>query len=242
MGGRQGRAQGQGHRRGGCTARGPGAPASPRSQQTRSAGCWTTAPATCGPSGTRSSIWGTLSETCVAPSLLPVPAAPCAPPWQCTRLTRALPPAQVTSPAELAAAPRLVFPGVGAFGAAMRVLTDRGYVQPLRDYVQVRATSLPPRHGACSSTVAVAHTVVSRSPSPRRVAARSWASASACRSCLTAATSPAASRAWASSQGLCGASTLPPACRCLTSAGRGWPMKSHHVVKLQGGQYHDKVS
>ena len=41
---------------------------------------------------------------------------------------------------ELAAAPRLVFPGVGAFGAAMRVLTDRGYVQPLRDYVQVCAS------------------------------------------------------------------------------------------------------
>jgi hypothetical protein len=54
---------------------------------------------------------------------------------------------QVTSPAELAAAPRLVFPGVGAFGAAMKVLKERGYVQPLRDYVQVRN---PPPHAAPS--------------------------------------------------------------------------------------------
>jgi glutamine amidotransferase/cyclase len=44
----------------------------------------------------------------------------------------------VASPADLAAAPRLVFPGVGAFGTAMEVLRAKGYVQPLKDYVQAR--------------------------------------------------------------------------------------------------------
>ena len=44
----------------------------------------------------------------------------------------------VASPADLAASPRLVFPGVGAFGTAMEVLRAQGYVQPLKDYVQAR--------------------------------------------------------------------------------------------------------
>ena len=38
-------------------------------------------------------------------------------------------------PAELAAADAVVFPGVGSAPAAMTALTQRGLVQPLRDYV-----------------------------------------------------------------------------------------------------------
>ena len=41
----------------------------------------------------------------------------------------------VTSPADLDTAQVLLFPGVGAFGAAMAVLADRGYLEPLRRYV-----------------------------------------------------------------------------------------------------------
>jgi glutamine amidotransferase/cyclase len=41
----------------------------------------------------------------------------------------------VESAADIAAAERLVFPGVGAFGRAMDVLRARGYVDALRDYV-----------------------------------------------------------------------------------------------------------
>ena len=42
----------------------------------------------------------------------------------------------VRSPEDILAAERLVFPGVGAFGAAMRRLYDLGYVEPLRAYLQ----------------------------------------------------------------------------------------------------------
>jgi glutamine amidotransferase/cyclase len=41
----------------------------------------------------------------------------------------------VTAPAELAAARVLVFPGVGAFGSAMAFLNQRGFAQPLREYI-----------------------------------------------------------------------------------------------------------
>ena len=44
----------------------------------------------------------------------------------------------VASPADIARAPRLLFPGVGAFGTAMAVLKERGFVEPLKDYVQAR--------------------------------------------------------------------------------------------------------
>ncbi|MEW6220289.1 MAG: imidazole glycerol phosphate synthase subunit HisH [Thermodesulfobacteriota bacterium] len=46
--------------------------------------------------------------------------------------------AQVTvadGPAALAAAPRAILPGVGAFGEAMAQLTDRGLVPAIRDFV-----------------------------------------------------------------------------------------------------------
>ena len=45
--------------------------------------------------------------------------------------------AQVESAADIARADKLVFPGVGAFGQAMAVLQQRGYVQALKDYIQV---------------------------------------------------------------------------------------------------------
>ena len=38
--------------------------------------------------------------------------------------------------AEIMQADRLIFPGVGAFGSAMRRLNDLGFVQPIRDYVK----------------------------------------------------------------------------------------------------------
>jgi imidazole glycerol-phosphate synthase len=42
---------------------------------------------------------------------------------------------QVESPADIAAADRLIFPGVGAFGQAMDIIKSRGYETALRDYI-----------------------------------------------------------------------------------------------------------
>jgi len=41
----------------------------------------------------------------------------------------------VTSPEDILAAERLVFPGVGAFGSMMQILHERGYVAPLKAYL-----------------------------------------------------------------------------------------------------------
>jgi imidazole glycerol-phosphate synthase len=40
------------------------------------------------------------------------------------------------TPADIAAADRLIFPGVGSFGAAMAALRTRGFVDPLREYLR----------------------------------------------------------------------------------------------------------
>ena len=42
----------------------------------------------------------------------------------------------VKKPEDILAAERLVFPGVGAFGSMMEILADRGYIAPLRAYLQ----------------------------------------------------------------------------------------------------------
>ena len=41
----------------------------------------------------------------------------------------------VDDPAGIAAADKLIFPGVGAYGSAMDVLKSRGLVDPIKDYV-----------------------------------------------------------------------------------------------------------
>lgn len=46
---------------------------------------------------------------------------------------------QVEKPADIMAADKLIFPGVGSFGQAMRILTKKGMVEPLKDYIHVRA-------------------------------------------------------------------------------------------------------
>ena len=46
------------------------------------------------------------------------------------------------SAADIASADKLVFPGVGAFGQAMEILQQRGYVEALRDYIHVRREGL----------------------------------------------------------------------------------------------------
>ncbi len=56
----------------------------------------------------------------------------------CVHPLLALPAGQVESAADIAAADKLVFPGVGAFGQAMHILQQRGYVEALRDYIHVR--------------------------------------------------------------------------------------------------------
>ena len=43
---------------------------------------------------------------------------------------------EVSSPADILSAERLIFPGVGAFGGAMRLLRERGYDAPLAEYVR----------------------------------------------------------------------------------------------------------
>jgi glutamine amidotransferase PdxT len=45
---------------------------------------------------------------------------------------------QVEKPADIMAADKLIFPGVGSFGQAMRILTKKGMVEPLKDYINVR--------------------------------------------------------------------------------------------------------
>ncbi len=39
--------------------------------------------------------------------------------------------------ADITSAERLLFPGVGAYEQAMGVLTAKGYIDPLKDYIQV---------------------------------------------------------------------------------------------------------
>ncbi|KAG2499823.1 hypothetical protein HYH03_002115 [Edaphochlamys debaryana] len=41
----------------------------------------------------------------------------------------------VEKPSDLATAEKLVFPGVGSFGQAMRILNQKGLTQPLKDYI-----------------------------------------------------------------------------------------------------------
>ena len=43
---------------------------------------------------------------------------------------------QVESAADIATANKLIFPGVGAFGQAMKILEQRGYTQALKGYIQ----------------------------------------------------------------------------------------------------------
>ncbi|MEW5305663.1 MAG: hypothetical protein WDW36_008189 [Sanguina aurantia] len=43
---------------------------------------------------------------------------------------------EVEKPSDISNAQRLVFPGVGAFGQAMRILKERGLTEPLKDYIQ----------------------------------------------------------------------------------------------------------
>ena len=51
----------------------------------------------------------------------------------------------ITTPAQIELSTRLILPGVGAFGDAMRGLSDRKLVRPLRDY----ASSGRPMMGIC---------------------------------------------------------------------------------------------
>lgn len=46
---------------------------------------------------------------------------------------------QVEKASDITAADKLIFPGVGSFGQAMRILTQKGLVEPLKDYIQVCA-------------------------------------------------------------------------------------------------------
>jgi glutamine amidotransferase/cyclase len=41
----------------------------------------------------------------------------------------------VEKPSDITAADRLIFPGVGAFGQAMKILKERGYTEALTDYI-----------------------------------------------------------------------------------------------------------
>lgn len=41
----------------------------------------------------------------------------------------------ITTPEEISQAQCIIFPGVGSFGSAMRVLKEKGFDQPLRDYL-----------------------------------------------------------------------------------------------------------
>jgi imidazoleglycerol phosphate synthase glutamine amidotransferase subunit HisH len=44
---------------------------------------------------------------------------------------------QVEKPSDILAADKLLFPGVGAYEQAMGALRERGYIDALKEYVQV---------------------------------------------------------------------------------------------------------
>jgi imidazole glycerol-phosphate synthase len=44
----------------------------------------------------------------------------------------------ITEPSQIAQAQVIVFPGVGSYGSAMKVLKEKGFDQPLRDYLKGR--------------------------------------------------------------------------------------------------------
>jgi len=44
---------------------------------------------------------------------------------------------QVGKPSDILAADKLLFPGVGAYEQAMGALKERGYIDALKEYVQV---------------------------------------------------------------------------------------------------------
>jgi len=44
---------------------------------------------------------------------------------------------QVKKPSDILAADKLLFPGVGAYEQAMGAFKDRGYIDALKEYVQV---------------------------------------------------------------------------------------------------------
>jgi imidazole glycerol-phosphate synthase len=48
----------------------------------------------------------------------------------------------VQSPQDILDAKKLLFPGVGSYGQAMGALKERGYVQPLTEYLRVCITEL----------------------------------------------------------------------------------------------------
>ena len=77
--------------------------------------------------------WGTPSRTCVNPieGLKAIAL--------CLSLNKPSPfgSAQVEKPSDILTADRLIFPGVGAFGQAMRILTKKGMIGPLKEYLQV---------------------------------------------------------------------------------------------------------
>jgi len=54
---------------------------------------------------------------------------------------------QVERPEDILAADRIVFPGVGAYEQAMGVLARRGYIDPLKEYIQARPVPARPRSG-----------------------------------------------------------------------------------------------
>ncbi len=44
---------------------------------------------------------------------------------------------QVDTPADIAKADKLIFPGVGSFGQAMTILQKKGMTEALKDYIKV---------------------------------------------------------------------------------------------------------
>lgn len=57
-------------------------------------------------------------------------------------VTATILPVQVQHVDDVSRASRLIFPGVGAYGQAMERLKHLGYVEALKDYIQVAANGL----------------------------------------------------------------------------------------------------
>ncbi|PNW76928.1 hypothetical protein CHLRE_11g481500v5 [Chlamydomonas reinhardtii] len=97
----------------------------------------------------------------------------------------------VESAADLASASKLVFPGVGSYGQAMTILTQKGLVGPLRDYIHVSAVQFhPEKSGATGLDILQGFLEPEAAVAARKAAAAAAATSSSSAAAAAAAHSP----------------------------------------------------
>ena len=99
--------------------------------------CWTMVLGTCAASRTPSDAWGTILSRCASGCNDPTVKN-----WGLLLLNKPAERLQVQDVKDISKADRLIFPGVGAYGQAMERLNHLGYVEALKDYIQVAKAKL----------------------------------------------------------------------------------------------------